>query len=185
MTWTKLPDHHFDELDVIELSRSARLLDIEATVYANKVLTDGRIPANALRRITDSAHVEADAAELVASGRWTITDSGWQIENWSDYQEPAERVRGRQRVNAARQARSRLHRSGDHSTCDRRWCKYVSNAVTDGVTDGASNKTPSRPDPSRPEGPGDGSDECPHGHDRGLELLSSGRPRCPFCRRAA
>lgn len=216
MTWTKIPDAHFDQLDVLELSRSARLLDIEATVFSNKVLSDGFIPATALRRITDSSDVDADTTELVAAGRWEAVDGGWQIANWTKSQEPAERVRKRQDKWAERAIRARLHRGGDHSTCDARWCQYVSpdqsheesHAVTPGETHDESHPTPSRPDPSRPEGPGDGEgaigaatapppaprpkDEpahlrpvCPHGQAGGRDATKAGTFQCPICRREA
>src|ERR1035437_4069807 len=41
MTWTKLSDDHFDHEEIFTLSRSAVLLNIEATVWCNRLGNDG------------------------------------------------------------------------------------------------------------------------------------------------
>jgi len=193
VTWTKLSDQFTDRPDLLEASRSARLLHIEALVYCNKHLRDGLLPRGAVARMTDTENPAADIAELVTAGVWEVIDSGWQID-WTDQEEAAE-VRARHDYRAATQKRYRerkaAHERGDHSMCDPRFCKKC-------VTGNASSnknahETPSRPVPSRPlgrdrdKGAGHGSagatpahateDEfagvlCPHGILNGLVYRS-------------
>jgi hypothetical protein len=151
MTWTKIGDDYFDRIEVLELSRDARILDLEATEYSNRNLSDGRVPAAAQRRSTDSPDVDMATTELVKAGLWEITPDGWQIADWTEAQETADQVRRRQQVSRDRQTRHRMHREGDHSLCDSHWCRSASNGVTNSVTDGVSNDTPSRPVPSGPD----------------------------------
>jgi hypothetical protein len=153
MTWTRLSDDHFDKPRIARLSRSARLLDVEVKVWCNKVLSDGLIPEHMLRRVTDSPDVNADAAELVKAKLWRAisTDDGTVYEtDWSD-QRLAEAVREEAKRHADRQARYservKKHAAGDHTLCDRRYCR---NAVTDGVSDSDTDNAPTRPDPTRP-----------------------------------
>jgi hypothetical protein len=154
MPWTKLSDDHFDRLEVIDLSRDARLLDIECAVWSNRALSDGRIPAAALRRITDSPDVDAATNELVKAGLWEATDDGWQVLDWTRTQESADDVRHRQEANRERQAKYRArreaHLAGDHAGCDPRFCATRRNASRNTVTHAVSNDTPTPPDPSRP-----------------------------------
>lgn len=164
MTWTRLPDNFTDRPDILEVSRSARLLHVEALVWCNRQLTNGRLPKGALPRITDSPDPEADVAELLAVELWELDgERGWQLD-WSD-QEDAESVKGRQAARAQTQKRYRerqaKHAAGDHSLCDPRFC---SSAVTGNATGNATShitghETPSRPVPSRPVPKGQGQDQ--------------------------
>lgn len=159
MTWSKLGDDFTDRAEMFEASRSARLLLVEMYVWSNRMLTDGRVPANVLRRISDAEDPAAEVAELAAAGLVESADKGaWQLD-WTD-QETAEQVNARKdrRAENQRQYRDRKerHGRGDHSTCDSRYCPSAGKGVT-GNEDGhvTGNKTPSRPVPSRPEGTGD------------------------------
>jgi hypothetical protein len=167
VTWTKLPDTFPEREDLLEVSRSARLLLVEAMVWCNRHLLDGRITDNALRRCTDATDVDALRDELAAAGalRRTEDDRAWLMD-WSD-QELAEAVTGRREARAETQRRYRVraerHRAGDHSLCDPRFC---SRAVTGNATGHETDHgtvtrhppDPTRPDPSRPvpEGQGQG-----------------------------
>ncbi|WP_157623192.1 hypothetical protein [Terrabacter sp. Root181] len=120
MTWTRLSDDYSDRLDLLGLSRSARLLDVEGLVWCNRNTTDGYLPRAALRKVTDSEDPAADVAELVAAGRWDDAETGWQLD-WSD-QEKAEDVQGRREEWRRRDDRRRRHNKGDHSACDPQRC---------------------------------------------------------------
>jgi hypothetical protein len=130
MTSTKLHDDFTDEPDFLQVSRDARLLHIEAIVYCNRMLTDGKISAPALRRITDSVDISASLNELIKAGLWHGTDDGQRQLDWTD-QEKAENIIARRDERAAVQKRYRekvsepvkRHNSGDHSRCDARYCK--------------------------------------------------------------
>ena len=69
MTWTRIGDDFTDQPALLEVSRSARLLHVEALVYCNKHLLDGGLPFGALRRITDAEDVVAIDREMLRLGR--------------------------------------------------------------------------------------------------------------------
>lgn len=156
MTWTRLSDDFTDRPQVLDLSRSARLLHIEALIYCNKHLTDGRLPVAALRRITDSDDLESDIKQLTEAGLWEADGLAFQID-WAG-QEAGEEVRQRQVYQAEKQKRYRdrksKHDRGEHDACDPRYCKA---AVTGNETSNVTGLvTPSRPVPSRPVPKGQG-----------------------------
>lgn len=180
MTWTKLGDTFTDDPRLLEVTRSARMLHVEALVYCNRHLRDGHLPQGALGRITDAEDAPGDADQLVRAGLWDEVEGGWQID-WTD-QESAEEVRERQRYRADKQKRYRdrknRHERGDHSDCDPRYCKK---AVTGHVTSNGDGNvtgrvTPSRPVPSRPK-TGTGTDS---GTDRADARPPAAAPEAPF-----
>lgn len=155
MTWTKLSDDHLDRPAVLNVTRSARLLEVEALVWCNRLLTDGHIPRGALRRVTDAEDPQSDAAELVAAGLWSVEADGWVIVGFEQDQEAAVDVHARRDEWRRRQRRQRLHNLGDHSECDPKRCRVLLN-VTPSVTRDSrvthASVTASRPVPSRPQG---------------------------------
>lgn len=175
MTWTRLSDNYFDRPESLTLSRSAVLLDIEGMVWSNRLLTNGRVPKNALGRLTSSTDPAADVAELVDAGIWTETDDAYMID-WSD-QEDAERVIERRSFNADRQRKYRergeKHARGDHSDCTASCPSSPRNASRNGSRNGSDNATvtATRPDPTRPQGRG--------GQGHGADARSAGAPRAP------
>lgn len=151
MTWTRLSDDFTDRPAMLQVSRDARLLQIEAMIWCNRMLTDGTLPAAAVRRLTDSPDPDAAIDELVGVGLWKPVDAGgaWSLD-WAE-QEAGDEVRKRREANAERQRtyrrRRELHNAGDHTMCDPRHCRNASKVTRD-VT---RYETPSRPDPSRPD----------------------------------
>lgn len=153
MTWTRVSDDYFDRPEIYRLSRDARLLNIEAMVWCNHLLSDGFLERAALRRVTDAPDVASLIAELEGAGLWVpMDDRGWQLD-WSD-QEQAEAVRDRKEANAARSKRTRAraaaHGKGNHSMCDPRFCRH---AVPRGAPRDVPRNAPGddrTPVPSRP-----------------------------------
>jgi hypothetical protein len=176
MTWTRLSDDFADRPELLEVSRSARLLHIEALIYGNRQGTDGRIPTAALPRLSDSQGIAAEVQELIEAGVWSRLHSGAvQVVGWTERerQESASDVRARQQYNADKQAAYRRRKAacaaGDHTTCDPRHCKTrrQSSAVTGNETrNEASHSTghvtglvtdsPPSPTPPRPKEGGRG-----------------------------
>lgn len=156
MTWTRLPDDFTDRPAFLRLSRSARLLHVEALVWCNRLLTNGELPTHVLRRVTDSDDVDRDVADLAEAGLWMrMDDATWQVD-WSD-QEKAEVVEQRREDNAARQRRynerQRRHARGDHSMCHPSHCPALRrNTSGDASGNTSDDADPTRPDPSRPKG---------------------------------
>ena len=155
MTWTKLGDTFTDDPRLLEVSRSARMLHVEALVYCNRHLRDGHLPKGALARITDAEDPALDALALERAGLWEEAEGGWLVD-WTD-QESADEVRERQRYRADKQKRYRdrknRHERGDHGDCDPRYCKKAVTGHVTGNGDGnvTGRVTPSRPVPSRPK----------------------------------
>lgn len=169
MTWTRLSDNFPTDPRLLECSRDARLLHVEALAYCNAHLTDGVLSFGALPRITDSPAANAAAAELCDAGLWEpIADrNAWQVD-WEDQEDAAE-VRERRRANAAKQARWRdrqaRHGAGDHSRCtdtcpgvDRGSGKGSRNRLRNGLRDGLVTPSPPLPlegdrgEPGAPDG---------------------------------
>jgi hypothetical protein len=153
MTWTRLSDDFTDRPQLLQVSRSARLLHIEAMVWSNRLLTDGRIPSAALRRMTDAEDLAELVEELASAGIWEATDDGqWELD-WKD-QESAAEVKGRRDYRQETQKRYRerhsKHERGDHSMCDPRFCKkaVTGNATGNAISNKTGYETPSRPVPS-------------------------------------
>lgn len=151
MTWTRLDDNHFAGTAQLALCRNARLLHIEGLVYANANLTDGFIPAVAMRIVTDDPDAIEDVRSLVGAGIWTDAVDGYQIVDFTEKQMSREDVEKVQELWAARQRRQRQHRLGDHSGCDSRYCT-AARVTRDSRSDGAvSHGTPIRPATTRTE----------------------------------
>jgi hypothetical protein len=81
---------------LVLLPRGVRYAHIEAIVWCRLHLTDGAIPRHMLRRLSDEPDTDEAARQLVDSGLWETTKTGWQIVGFTDTQMSAERVRGRQ-----------------------------------------------------------------------------------------
>jgi hypothetical protein len=156
MTWTRLDDHHFTSVEQLSLSRNARLLYVEGLIFANANLTDGYIPATAMRLVTDDPEVLEDARALIAAGLWENAVGGFSIVDFTRLQRSREDVEKVHELGRLRQNRQRQHKLGDHSGCDVRFCHVARADVTrdqsrdSRVSNGVSHDTPTRPDPTRP-----------------------------------
>jgi len=126
MTFTWLSDDFTDRPELLEVSRSARLLLVEMMVWSNRMLTDGLVPPNALRRICDVDDIDKDLAELLDAGVVTELGDGRLQLDWT-HQETAEKVSKRRKDNEEKQRRYRerkeRHKQGDHGLCDLRHCR--------------------------------------------------------------
>ena len=159
MTWTRLSDDFADHPELLNVSRSARLLHVEALVYGNRHGNDGRFRRQLVARMTDADDWPDLVDELLALGVWNDEANGYLSIDWPAWaQEPADAVRGRREANAERQRiyreRGTRHRNGDHSMCtDRCRARNTSQPTSHNAL---RDDTPSRPLPSRPEGEGGG-----------------------------
>ncbi|MDO8308144.1 MAG: hypothetical protein Q7V58_07285 [Actinomycetota bacterium] len=78
MSYALLSDDVLLKLEHGRVSRDARLLHIEATVYCATALTDGELAVR-LSRISDAEDPAALARELATAGVWEETSTGWRI----------------------------------------------------------------------------------------------------------
>ena len=79
----KFPHHH----KILALSPVAGWLWVCGIAYSNDHLTDGAIPARGLAAVAPTVrnHLRY-VEELVKVGLWTVTDTGWAIHDYHDYQ---------------------------------------------------------------------------------------------------
>lgn len=103
MTWVRLEPDFPDHPKVVNLSDDAFRAFIGGLCYCNHYLTDGRIPAGAVRRLV---HRRAVAVELVKAGLWDQNGDGMIVHDFLDYQPT------RSEVEAARLQRVEAGRSG-------------------------------------------------------------------------
>jgi len=153
MTWVKLDDNAPDDPTFVSLPRGVRLLHLEALAWSNRHAAGGRIPISALFRISDEPKTSEAVERLVSAGLWEADPDGWRLVWLLDDQPTPDEIDKARERNRRKQKRHRDHLRGDHSGCDPKWCKAARNPVTDP----GSNDSPSRPDPPRPVGKGEGT----------------------------
>lgn len=115
MPWFKVDDGFHGHPKVVELSMSAVGVWTLCGSWSAKYLTDGAVNLKTIVRLGGS---ESDALELVESGLWIVTDSGYEFKDWDQYQPlkaaiEAEREAAQERMRAIRAKRKRPG-SGEH-----------------------------------------------------------------------
>jgi hypothetical protein len=152
MTWTRIGAELLTDPRFLDLTRSQRLLHLEALVHCNAGGTDGVVRATHLRHFTDEKRAHDAARKLQDAGLWEPTEDGWLIVGFTDDQPSAEDVKRTRSFALARQHRQRQHRGGDHKYCDPKYCekaKITRNETRDATRDaGVSHNT--RPVPTGP-----------------------------------
>lgn len=187
MPWVKTSDT-FVKLPIWErLGADAYLLHMEALSHCNSTGTDGVLTRARARVLTP---IVADPGQIIeaflAEGFWVEVAGGIKV---ADYVEDYRKHVGRgdeQPTSGALKAKrdadaERLRKWREKNGKDKR------NAVPTDVPNGVDNNVLAWPGP---EGQGQVDEElaafkpeCEHGTAGGLELLPSGKPKCPFCRR--
>lgn len=107
MVWFKVDDGFHGHPKVVELSTSAVGVWTLCGSWSAKYLTDGAVNLRTIVRLGGS---ESDAAELVESGLWKVSDNGYQFNDWEKYQPlkatvEAEREAAQERMRAIRAKR--------------------------------------------------------------------------------
>jgi len=92
---------------IVGLSDAAFRLYVVGLCYSAKYLTDGYVPATAVRP-------GKGLAQLLERGLWAARDGGYYIHDWADYNLPADRVRQFRKTEAERlrRLRERKNREG-------------------------------------------------------------------------
>lgn len=103
MTWTKSPDDYPDRL--LDLSDAAYRLHHAATVYANRVGLDGRIPKSRLTLVPVPQKTRRPAVvrELRDAGLWREDHDYWELVDFFDAQLSADEVSAQRHYDAIRQ----------------------------------------------------------------------------------
>lgn len=168
MTWLRFTDTVAERPVWEQLGTDAFMLHVAALGYSNRHSADGRLTRSQVRRLLWLDDPLEVAARLVAAGVWETDDDAFvMVDDLADQLDSDEVARMREN-NRIRTKRSRLHRQGDHSICDPRYCQHYKAAgqtqVRDTSRDGSRDRNrdvshhpnPSRPVPSRPVGTRDG-----------------------------
>jgi len=153
MAWFKVDDGFWAHPKTFVLSDAAVALWLKAGTWASQMLTDGKIPANAVSifRASDEA-----AQELVASGLWRTTSEGYAFHDWDEYQPSAEveKTKRAARAESARRAAcARWHGPECGGQCESHGVAHSgphSESDADNHADAMRGAMP-RPVPSRPE----------------------------------
>jgi hypothetical protein len=170
--WVKLGDTRVEEPRFTALPRSARLFYMELLSWSNKTGADGLIPLGLWRRVSDEPDPEeAMSALLDAQAITVVLGVGYQLEWWLEDQMPSEQVEVARSRGRERAKRSYWHRQGDHQFCSHpsnegqpRASAKARSASGEGKAQrtrpssegGQPSTPPSRPDPSSPNGEGEG-----------------------------
>jgi hypothetical protein len=141
VTWFKVDD----TLSAHPKARAAGLpamgLWVVAGAYASQYLTEGFVPGWYVDSWPSGKKL---AARLVDAGLWETTEGGWMFHQWGERQPTKEQVEADRAKTRERQQRWR------DAKRDERLADAVSNGSRNGVTDGVTNASPTRPDPTRP-----------------------------------
>lgn len=132
MTWARIDDQFPNHPKIVAVGPLAGWLHVCAICYCNSQLTDGYIPSGMLRRLADVPDADALADALVTIGLWERTDAGYLIHDFLEYNPPAERVKEKRAMAAARQARWAAGKQ-----------KQTANASADASTNAVTNASPS------------------------------------------
>lgn len=146
MSWVKLDDQFFQHPRVVGLDKDAKLLYLASLTYCAAQLTDGIVPAGAVRLIAamvdlDRSETAACVTALLTAGLWLHNPAGnYQIHDYLDYNPSGTQVKHERTQTAKRQQKWRdTHRTevGTFST------NGISNAHSNAVTNGHVTPHPS------------------------------------------
>lgn len=154
MTWFRVDDMFWSHPKTLELPVDAVGLWTLAGAWCAGHLTDGKVPASILRRISPAspARTKSLAEELVAAGLWERADDGYQFHQWLDHQPSREKVQSERERSKERQARfkAQRRRNAEPSPSPQRDGNGVTNALPQRHAQRRGNAAPTRPDPTRP-----------------------------------
>ena len=152
-TWTKLPVELLLDRNIRKLPRGTQFMHVEALVFCNANGTDGALDEHDFKQFTSEPRALDAARRLVDAGVWEVTETGFQIVDFTKDQRRSEDVGRTQELAAVRQRRQTQHRGGDHSLCDPKYCEQArvardarAAAERDAPTSAAQHRT----DPSGP-----------------------------------
>ena len=150
MPYLLIDDGMAENPKVVGLSDKAFRLWITALAYCARNLTDGAISEIALRFSGANSKIDrpkAIAKQLVSAGLWVVTDDGWQVHDYLEYNPSRAELQAKRELQRERQKRHRSKRNASQSRVTPR----VSNAWQD-PTKGVSKETPPAGNPYGPAG---------------------------------
>jgi len=145
MGWVKLDDGFFRNPKVLQVGRDAKVLYLAGLCYSGSALTDGFIPANAPKVLAADAEVASakrPVEELVQAGLWIPVEGGFQVHDYLEFNQSAERVRANRDAAKERMQRNRSQNVRANKT---RSSREVREQDTDTDTDTDVGDTPTPP----------------------------------------
>ena len=131
VTWTKLGDEW--PIEARDLTDAEYRTQVDALCWSNLRLLDSLVPKRDVRRFAETDDPGTAVKGLVVKGWWENRGDSWYIGlRFPEWQLEREQVEARKADNRLRQKRSRLHKVGDHSLCER--CAAVTRDVTREIT---------------------------------------------------
>lgn len=91
MPWIRFEDNFPEHPKVLAISDRAFRLHVRAIGYCSRHLTDGAVSLAAVRSLTMGAATRL-TSELVRARMWTVTDDGFLIHDYLDYQPSREAI---------------------------------------------------------------------------------------------
>ena len=116
MTWIKLEDTLPDHERALRAGSRAMWLYVSGTCYCSRHLTDGRIPAVAVRQLVTDKDAAKLAEALVDVGLWVRDGDGYEVRNYAKFQRTAEEVEAERESTRKRVRKFREKRSGNGVT---------------------------------------------------------------------
>lgn len=147
MSWASLDDGFADHPKVLPLSSDAFRLHVCAMCWCNRRGTDGKVVLRDLRILAGMIPGDLDAArlvlELTGARLWDVTDDGWLLHDFLDWNEPAAKVKAKREAHAQRvkEARDKAREAAQEKARD---------LARDASRDIARAPSPSPPIPSHP-----------------------------------
>lgn len=123
MAWVRVDDLAPTHAKIIQVG-VAFAVYVGGLCYANRYLTDGFIPARQLSAVLPGVRprqVLLMAVKLVEAGLWEVTDGGYQIHDYHDYQPTAATVR------SIRDARAKSGQRGGQRKAEQTASKPLAN----------------------------------------------------------
>ena len=103
MAWVRLDDGYPEHPKVDRVGYAAAWLNVCAWAYCARNLTDGFVPNDRVDRLSTVPRPRQQVARLVEAKLWEVTDGGYLIHDFLDYNPSREQV-ANDRTNNARRA---------------------------------------------------------------------------------
>jgi hypothetical protein len=104
MSWVKLSTSILTDPDLGALTDAAFRAYIRTLAYCGEHLTDGAVSQKAIRTLFIGDDV---ATELVTEGLWLVTDDGYEVRNYLNYQQSREQVESSREADRVRKTEAR------------------------------------------------------------------------------
>jgi hypothetical protein len=135
MPWVKLDDGFMEHPKVVAAGGHATLLFVAGLCYCARNLTDGKIPAAMVPRLTDLTAPMKLARKLVVVGLWEEIEGGYLVHDWLDWNPSAAETL------AKRAAASETKRKAGLIGAMKRWGKKPGDTGRSGSTNGSGEAT--------------------------------------------